>query len=62
MIGGIVDFLANLIGFARKRQDLVNSPEQQANATAKTDQQIKDEAREAIAKADLEKVRKLTAE
>ncbi len=62
MIGGIVDFLANLMGFARRRQDLVNSPEQQANATAKTDQQIKDEARDAIAKKDLEKVRKLAAE
>lgn len=62
MIGGIVDFLANLMGFARKRQDLVNSPEQQANATAKTDQAIKDEARGAITGGDVEKVRKLAAE
>lgn len=62
MIGGIIDFLANLMGFVRKRQDLTNSPEQQANAAAKTDQQIKDEARGAIAAGDVEKVRKLAAE
>lgn len=62
MIGSIFDFLANLMGFSRKRQELVNSPEQQANAAAKTDQQIKDEARSAIAAGNVEKVRKLAAE
>lgn len=61
-LGAIVDFVANLMGFARKRQDLANSPEQQANAAAKTDQQIKDDARAAIAKGDVERVRKLAAE
>jgi hypothetical protein len=54
--------LAAGLGLLKKRQELVNSPEQQANAAAKTEQRIKDDAREAIAKRDLEKIRRMAAE
>jgi hypothetical protein len=61
-IGAVLDMLASVFGIARKRQELVNTPAQQANAAAKTDQEIKTDARAAIAKANLEKIRRMTAE
>ncbi len=54
--------LAEALGFIRKRQELVNSPEMQANARAKTDAEIKDVTREAIRKQDLKKIRELASE
>jgi lipopolysaccharide biosynthesis regulator YciM len=53
---------AEALGFIRKRQELVNSPEMQANARAKTDAEIKDVTREAIRKQDLKKIRELASE
>jgi hypothetical protein len=51
-VASILDIVASLFGFARKRQDLVNTPEMKANASAKTDQQIKDESAKIISDQD----------
>jgi len=49
-------------GFARKRQELANTPEMQANARAKQDAQTKDAIAKEIADNDLEAIRKRAAE
>lgn len=60
-VSSILDLLANLFGFARKRQDLANTPEMQANAQAAADQKLKDTAATAIAAQDLAEVRRRLA-
>lgn len=54
--------IAEGLGFARKRQELVNTPEQQANAAAGTDAEIKASATDAVAKDDLAEIRKQAGE
>lgn len=44
--------LAALLGIGQKRQELVNSPEMQANAKAGTDQKLKEDAAKVIANQD----------
>ncbi|HYC64526.1 MAG TPA: hypothetical protein VEC14_07340 [Reyranellaceae bacterium] len=57
-LSAILQILAGLFGYARKRQDLVNSPEMQANDRAKTDAKLKDSARTAIEKQDVDEIRR----
>lgn len=54
--------LAEGLGFARKRQELVNSDAQQANAAAKTDSAIKKNATDAVARDDIEEIRRQAGE
>ena len=62
---GIFSFISDAVkgfaayfGWAQKRQELTNSPEMQANAAAKTEQQLKDENAAAIAKQDTDAIQK----
>lgn len=61
-ISNLLRALAEALGFVRRRQELINTPEMQANARAKTDAEIKDVTREAIREQDLKKVRELASE
>lgn len=68
MIGDILGSIKNLLaalaaglGLMQARDQRANSPEMQRAATAKTDQEIKDEANAAIAKQDIETLRKLNS-
>ena len=65
MIESLKHFLAALaagLGFLKKKQELENSPQQQANAAAKTDRDIKEDATRAVATNDLDEIRKQAAE
>lgn len=62
MVKAALQFLANLLGFAGKRQELVNSPEMQAAKKGGTDQELKDSAADAIAKKDADEMRRRLAE
>ena len=52
ILGPILDIVASFLGFTRKRQELVNSPEMQANKQAATDAELKAEAAKVIADKD----------
>lgn len=65
MIEIIKNFLAAAaagLGFLKKKQELDNSPQQQANAAAKTDAEIKDDATRAVRSNDLEAIRRQASE
>ena len=53
---------AAFLRFREKRQELTNTPEMQANAKAKTDAEIRNTSTAAVAKNDLDEIRKLAAE
>lgn len=50
------------LGILKKQQDLIHTPQQQANASAKTDAEIRDDATEAVRNEDIEEIRKQAAE
>ena len=50
------------IDFAKVREERMNTPEMQEAAAAKTDAEIKDDANNAIAKDELDEIRKQAAE
>lgn len=50
------------MGFARKRQELANSPEMQANERAKQDAKERDAANRAVKENDLNAIRRRSAE
>jgi len=52
---------AALFRFKEKKQELENSTAMQANAAAQRDAEIRNAATEAVAKDDLEKIRKMGA-
>jgi len=58
----LLQILANIFGLAKNRQEANNTPEMKRSADARVDAKIADEARDAIADKDLEKIRKLTSE
>lgn len=62
LIKDLASAAAAFLRLSEKRHDAVNAPDMKANAQAKTDQGIKDDARAAIASGDIDKIRKLTAE
>lgn len=62
LLSNLFRALAEALGLVRRRQDIINSPEMQANARARTDAEIKDVTREAIRKQDLAKIREIASE
>lgn len=69
MISAIITALANgfraaaeFLGLRREEAARKNTPEMQANAQAKTDERIKDEAADAVASGDLDRIRKELSE
>lgn len=59
------DFVSGVAAFLRfreKRQDIVNAPEMTANAAAARDAAMRDAANKAVAKGDLDEIRKRAAE
>lgn len=61
-IKDLVSGVAAFFRFSEKKQDLANSPEMQANARAKTEAEIHEEAVKAVESGDLETLRKLAAD
>jgi hypothetical protein len=62
IIKDLVSGAAALFRFREKQQDLANSPAMQANAAAKRDAAIRDSATAAVAKNDLDELRKQASE
>ncbi len=62
LVKNIFAALAAGLGFAQRRQELVNSPEMQANAAAKRDAAVAKAATEAVAKGDLDEIRRMAGE
>ena len=62
LIKDLVSGAAALLRFKEKKQDLENSPAMQANAEARRDAAIKDSALSAVAKNDLDAIRKQASE
>lgn len=62
LIKDLISGAAALFRFREKQQDLVNSPAQQANAAAKRDAAIRDSATSAVAKNDLDEIRRQASE
>lgn len=58
----LLQAFAAACGFSKKRQELNNSPEMQANAKAKSDAKVADDAAEAVAKDDLDAIRAAASE
>lgn len=54
----IVNGIADWIGWQRKRQDLINTPQMQANASAAQDQKVMDDARSDVASKNADQIRK----
>lgn len=54
--------IGEALGLVRERQALNNTPEMRKAAEAKVDAEITDTARDAVAKRDIEKIRKGTSE
>lgn len=54
--------LGALLGFSRRRQELVNTPEMQAAERAKTQSEIVDDARRTIQTRQLDEVRRRVSE
>ncbi len=61
-VGQVFRAVAEIVGLASKRSDLKNTPEMQANAAAKTRQEIADKVNTDIAAGDLDAERKDAAE
>lgn len=61
-LSALLDIFASVLGITRKRQELKNSPALQRNAAAKTDDKLVEQARDAVADRDLDRIRKLTSE
>ncbi|HEX2099179.1 MAG TPA: hypothetical protein VHF69_00865 [Candidatus Synoicihabitans sp.] len=57
-----LDIIASLLGIARKRNDAAQAPEMKAAARGKTDAEIKGSAGNAVAKRDLNEIRKRLSE
>lgn len=62
MISNLLGAVMEYFGWARKRQELTNSPEMQAAAQARTDAAVQDKATKAVAEGDLDEIRKGAAE
>ena len=58
MLSSLLSLLANLFGLAKGRQDLVNSPEMQANKKAETREEIREDATKTVTDEDLDQIRK----
>lgn len=58
MFSSILSLLANLLGFAKDRQELINSPEMQANKKAETREDIREDATNTVQNNDLDQIRK----
>lgn len=61
-IGNFFGALREGLGFARDRHAANNAPDMKANAAAKTDAEIRADATAAVAKKDLNEIRKQAAE
>ncbi len=61
-IAGFFGSIREVFGLARDRHALRHTPEMKANAAAKTDQEIRTEATNAVARRDLDAIRKQAAE
>lgn len=57
MIKAALQLLASLFGLAKDRNAAAQRPEMQANAKAKTDAEIQQDAREAVVEKDLKDLR-----
>ena len=66
LISGIIDFVGNLFGWMRGRQDLSNTPDMKANAGASRDAALADRAASEVKDAqdttNLDQLRKDAAE
>lgn len=57
LIGNFFGALMELVGLRREQANRANTAEMQANAQARTDAQIKDEAAQTVASGNLDKLR-----
>lgn len=62
LLSSLLRAVAEGLGLMRQRDAALNSPEIKANADAAVDQKVKDEARKAVAAADLDEIRKMASE
>jgi hypothetical protein len=57
-----LNLLANLTGWGKKKQELNNTPEMTDAAKGQSDQEVRDKATAAVAKDDLDALRRGAAE
>jgi hypothetical protein len=62
VIGKVADAIKSGIDWSLEKLRLKNSAKMQANAEAKSDQEIKDEAGKIVASGNIDKIRKANAE
>lgn len=57
-LGNFFGMVMEIVGLRRERAAAQNAPDMKANAAAKSDQQIKDDAAKNIATGDIDQIRK----